>query len=111
MAYDTELADRLRPLLRRTRGTVEKPMFGGLGFLLNGHLWVGIWKQQLVARVGPEAYAACLAQPHVQEFDVAGRPMTGWVLVDPAGVVAETDLRKWVDLSRQFVRTLPPKQG
>lgn len=84
-------------------------MFGGIGFLLNGTMLVGVWKDSLVVRIGPDGYAAALLEPHVREFDITGRPMTGWVLVGPQGVNDAEPLNGWVDRALQFVRTLPAK--
>lgn len=88
---------------------IEKKMFGGVGFLLHGNMCVGIWGAALIARVGPEAYAKALEMPHVSEFNVTGRAMTGWVLVDPDGIDSDRQLRDWLDRSLAFVSTLPPK--
>lgn len=84
-------------------------MFGGVGFLLNGNMCVGIWQSSLIVRVGPDAYADALAEPHVREFDITGRPMAGWVLVDADGVDDDESLRGWVGRGIDFVSTLPAK--
>ncbi len=109
MAYDNVLADRVRPLVMRRRGFVEKRMFGGLGFLLNGNMCLGVWKDVLIVRVGPQAYEAALARPHVRQFDVTGRPMRGWAMVEPAGVQRDADLIEWANLAIDFVCGLPAK--
>lgn len=109
MSYDTALADRVRRLLSRRRGISEKRMFGGLGFLHRGNLAFALWKQSLVVRVGSERYGAALHEPHVSEFDVTGRPMTGWILVAPAGLVTDPELQAWLDRGLDFVRELAPK--
>lgn len=84
-------------------------MFGGVGFLLDGHMCVGVWKHWLIARIGADAYDAALARPGVKEFDITGRPMTGWVMIDPSGARGDLELYAWVDQAIDFVRTLPPK--
>jgi hypothetical protein len=109
MPYSESLASRLRDIFRNQRGIAEKKMFGGVGFLLRGNLCVGIWEQSLIARIGPDRYAAALEQPHVREFDITGRPMRGWVLIDPDGIDLDAELRHWVQQASQFVSTLPPK--
>ena len=109
MPYDAELAERVRTALWRRLDCVEKKMFGGVGFLLGGNLCVAVWHDALVARVGPEAYAASLEEPHVREFDVTGRPMKGWVLVDPEGVESATGLKRWLDRATKFAASLPEK--
>jgi hypothetical protein len=110
MPYDDRLATRMRTILSPRKGFVEKKMFGGIGFLLNGNLCCCAWKEFLILRIGPEAYADALAQPAVREFDVTGRPMTGWVMVEPEGCGRDEDLRAWVERALQFVRTLPAKE-
>jgi hypothetical protein len=85
-------------------------MFGGLAFLLRGHLCVCIWHDALIVRVGAAAYAEALACPFVSEFDITGRPMTGWVLVAPDGLDADAELRAWIERGQQFVRTLGAKK-
>lgn len=84
-------------------------MFGGVGFLLNGNLLVGVWKDSLVVRLGPEEGDKALKEPHVKEFDITGRPMKGWVLVGPEGVEGDNHLGDWVRRAAAFVGTLPAK--
>lgn len=109
MAYDEDLAERIRAEMRDRHDILEKKMFGGLAFLLTGQMCVGVWRDFLVARVGPGAYAEALEMPHVREFDITGRPMRGWVLVEPEGVEAASELKAWLDRSVRFVESLPPK--
>lgn len=109
MPYDQHLADRVRPLLARKKGFAEKKMFGGVGFLLRGNMCVGVWKEFLIVRCGKDAYNEALHQPHVKKFDIAGKAMTGWVMVQPGGVESEDDLSDWVQLAVKFVGTLPDK--
>jgi hypothetical protein len=108
-AYDEFLAGRIRDALSRSRGIEEKKMFGGVGFLLQGNMLVGVWKDSLVARLGPDAYDDALLDPHAQEFDITGRPMKGWVLVDPDGIESDAQLAAWIEKALSFVRTLPRK--
>jgi TfoX/Sxy family transcriptional regulator of competence genes len=110
MAYDTVLAERIRTQVKARRGFTEKEMFGGIGFLLHGNMCVGVWKESLILRLGPAAEAA-LREPAVREFDITGRPMSGWVLVEPSGCGREEDLRRWIDLAVAHVATLPEKEA
>jgi len=110
MPYSESLARRLRQDFVGRRGITEKKMFGGVGFLLNGNMCVGVWKSSLIARIDPENYRAALAQPHVQEFDITGRPMRGWIMVEPDGIDSDEQLAMWVQASVNFVSTLPKKQ-
>jgi TfoX/Sxy family transcriptional regulator of competence genes len=109
MAYDEELAERVRAAFARKRNLAEKKMFGGVGWLLNGNMCVGVWKKWLIARIGDQ-YAEALREPNVREFDITGKSMKGWVMVEPAGVATDDDLREWVGRCVAFVRTLPAKQ-
>ena len=109
MPYSRQLADRVRQTLGKQRGLIEKRMFGGVGFLLRGNLLVGIWEQSLIARLGPDEAAKALAEPNVREFDVTGRPMRGWVVVDPDGLERDEQLAAWLARAQEFVETLPAK--
>jgi hypothetical protein len=109
MAYDEGLAQRIRTLLVDEADLTEKKMFGGVGFLLRGNMACGVHGNDLIVRVGPARYKHALVQPHVRVFDMTGRPMVGWVQVAPAGVLAAADLRHWVTLGVEHVRTLLPK--
>ncbi len=109
MAYDEQLAERVRPLMRRRKGFSEKKMFGGVGFLLSGNMCVGVWKEFLILRLGLENYETALSDPDTREFDITGRAMRGWVMVEPAGVEVEADLIDWISQAVKFVRTLPAK--
>lgn len=109
MACDETLAQRIRDGFARTIGIVEKKMFGGIGFLLNGNMCVGVWKDSLVVRLSAEEGAAALYEPHVREFDITGRPMKGWIVVDPPGIDDDRDLNEWLHRALEFIRTLPAK--
>jgi TfoX/Sxy family transcriptional regulator of competence genes len=110
MAYDEELADRIREQLTGEDGVGEKKMFGGLAFLVNGHMCVAASGQGgLLARVDPAGDDDALAQPHAEAMVMRGRPMDGWIRVAPEGVASESDLRSWVERGLAYVRTLPPK--
>jgi TfoX/Sxy family transcriptional regulator of competence genes len=109
MAFCEALAARVRLSLARRKGVEEKKMFGGVGFLLNGNMLVGVWKDSLIVRFGPDNYEDALLEPHVREFDITGRPMKGWVLVEPEGVEDDDQLSGWVERATKFVKTLPAK--
>lgn len=109
MAYSQALAERVRQALRTHRGIAEKKMFGGVGFLLNGNMLVGIWQQSLIVRLGPDKSASALNQDYVREFDVTGRPMKGWIMVEPDGLDSDKQLAEWVEQALAFVETLPVK--
>ncbi|MDX1945837.1 MAG: TfoX/Sxy family protein [Pirellulaceae bacterium] len=109
MAFSESLADRVRNVLRGRRGITEKRMFGGLAFLLRGNMCVGIWKTALIVRMLPADASALLAEPHVRPFDVTGRPMRGWLLVEPDGVEEDRQLAAWIERALDFVGTLPAK--
>jgi TfoX/Sxy family transcriptional regulator of competence genes len=109
MAFDESLAARIRDALARKRGVEEKKMFGGVGFLLNGNMLVGVWKDSLIVRFGPDSYDHALLEPHVKEFDITGRPMKGWVLVEPEGVEDDDQLKDWIVRALKFVGKLPAK--
>jgi TfoX/Sxy family transcriptional regulator of competence genes len=110
MAFSEELGERIRQELARRKGIEEKKMFGGIGFLLNGNLLVGVWKDSLIVRLGPEEGEEALKEPHVSEFNITGRAMKGWVLVAPEGVEADEELSGWVQRAVEFVGKLPAKE-
>lgn len=109
MAYDENLAGRIQDVLVQETGIVEKKMFGGVGFLLHGNMLVGIWKESLIARVGSAEYESALRERFVREFDITGRSMTGWVLVDPEAIEDDASLRQWIQRAMTFVKALPRK--
>ena len=109
MAYDEGLARRIRGLLGDMPDVVEKKMFGGVGFILAGNMACGVSGPDFIVRVGPAAGLQALGQPHTRPFDMTGRPMAGWIVVDPAGVADDTELAGWVQRGVDFARSLPPK--
>jgi TfoX/Sxy family transcriptional regulator of competence genes len=110
MHSDPGLVARVRDRLARTRGVTEKVMFGGVAFFLDGNIVAGVWHDDLIARLGPDAAAAALEEPHVRPFDVTGRPMRNWVMVGPDGIDTERQLTDWLDRALDFVATLPAKE-
>ena len=110
MAYDEGLAERLRNTLRTQQGISERKMFGGLAFMSRGYMFIGIARDALMARVGPEYYLEALSRPHVRVMDFTGKPMKGYVFVDPPGFERDSDLSDWVMRSHRFVQSLPMKK-
>lgn len=109
MPYSEALTRRVRDAFGKRRELTEKKMFGGVGFLLHGNMCVGVWQNSLIARVGLECYDEALGEPHVVEFDITGRPMKGWVMVEPDGLENDEQLASWIERSVAFVKTLPKK--
>jgi TfoX/Sxy family transcriptional regulator of competence genes len=109
MAFDESLAGRIRNVLARKKNIEEKKMFGGICFLLNGNMLVGIWKDSLIARLGPDQGEEALREPHVKVFDITGKPMRNWVLVEPEGVEDDDQLAGWIERAKKFVGKLPKK--
>jgi len=111
VAFDEVLAERARRALAGTDGLAEKQMFGGLGFLVHGHMCAGIVGSTLMVRLGPEADSEALAHPHVRPMDFTGRPMTGMVFVDPPAVATDEMLAAWLTRGARCTATLAPKQA
>ena len=111
MAYSQSLAERVRFLLARHRGVTEKRMFGGIVFLLCGHMVVGVWQSSLIVRLGITSAEIALTQPHVRPFDVTGKAMKGWAMIEPDGLDSDYQLNGWIQQALAFVRELPPKTG
>jgi hypothetical protein len=109
MRYDDSLAVRIREALARRRDIAEKTMFGCVCFLLAGHALVGVWRESLFVRVGADQYEEALAEPHVRVFDITGKPMKGWITVEPEGLDDDATLAGWIERAIAFVMTLPKK--
>jgi TfoX/Sxy family transcriptional regulator of competence genes len=106
MAFDEGLAERIRDALDGERGITEKKMFGGIAFLLGGKMFVGIVKNDLMVRVGPDAYDEALKKPFARPMDFTGKPMTGYVYVAPKGTTDDDVLSGWVRWGLKFASTL-----
>jgi TfoX/Sxy family transcriptional regulator of competence genes len=111
MAYDRGLAQRVREALVGRPGISERAMFGGLAFLVDGKMFVGIRNASLMARVGPERHQDALAMPGVRAMDFTGRPMKGYVYIDPPAIASDRDLQAWVLWCVEFVTQLPQKKA
>ncbi len=110
MAYDSELADRLRALLAGEAGLTEKKMFGGHAFLLDGHMAVAASSRSaMMLRVDPEEYEALVQQDGASPFEMRGREMRGWLHVDLGPTASDDEIANWADHGVRYVRTLPPK--
>jgi hypothetical protein len=111
MAYDEDLANRIRELIAGEPGVVEQKMFGGLAFLIGGHMSVSAsGRGGLLLRVPPEETEALLAKPHAGPFEMRGRTMNGWLVVDPEGIRTKRQLEPWVKRGVAYARSLPPKK-
>jgi hypothetical protein len=110
MAYDEDLANRVRELIGAERDLSEQAMFGGLAFLIGGNMSVAASGQGgLMVRVDPEQIDALLTKPHTRSFEMRGRQMRGWLRVDAEGVRTKRQLEPWVRLGVAYARSLPPK--
>src|SRR5688572_20211328 len=110
MAYDEKLAARIREALSDRDDVVEKKMFGGLCFMVNGAMCCGLTKTDFMVRVGPDQYEDALAQPHARPMDFTGRPLKGMIYVAPAGLRTQAALAKWIGRGVAFVSALPPSK-
>src|SRR4051812_34584844 len=106
MAFDEILAARIRDALSRKKGIQEKKMFGCVGFLLNGNILVGVWKNSLIVRLGLVEGEKALQQPYVKEFDITGKPMKNWVMVEQEGIEDDDQLKDWIQRATNFVGQL-----
>jgi TfoX/Sxy family transcriptional regulator of competence genes len=109
MAYDVTLAARVRALLPAGLPVREQKMFGGVAFMVQGNMCVGVTGNSLMVRVGAEEQTAALAQPHTRPMDFTGRPMRGFIYVDSPGLEKDTDLQAWVERGVDFALSLPAK--
>ena len=107
--FDEQLATRIREILHERRGITERKMFGGIAFLDRGNMCVGIVDRDLMVRVGQEAFADALAQPHARVMDFTGRPSRGMVYVAADGIRTKKALRDWIARGLRFTETLPAK--
>ena len=110
MAFDESLAARIRDALVRKKNIEERKMFGCICFFLNGNLLAGVWKDSLIARLGPDQGEDALLEPHVKAFNITGSPMKNWILVEPQGVVDDEQLNAWIQQAVRFVGKLPGKE-
>ena len=109
MAYSTDLADRIRDVIGEPPELVEKQMFGGIGFMVQGNMAVGVIEDELMVRIDKAATDQALEQPGAHVFDFTGRPMKGWVMVGEPGITADADLNQWVQQGVDYALSLPAK--
>jgi TfoX/Sxy family transcriptional regulator of competence genes len=110
MAYDEELAARIRDAVAGEQGLTEKTMFGGLAFLIHGHMAVSASGQGgMLLRVDPAQSESLVAEPHVRRFEMRGREMDGWLRVDAEAIRTEKELRRWTRHGIDYAKSLPPK--
>ena len=110
MAYDEELANRIRTVVQDEPGLTEKRMFGGLAFLIGGNMAVSASSQGgLLLRVDPVRTGNLVSEPEVRRFEMGGRQMDGWLRVDPSVIDSDGELRQWISHGVAYARSLPPK--
>ena len=109
MSYDERLAARIGGVISGWEGISSRKMFGGVCHLIHGNMVAGVWKEFLILRLGEDAADFARELPHVRPFDITGRPMKGWIMVEPAGCRTAAQLSNWLEQARAFVETLPPK--
>ena len=109
--YDTGLAACLDDIIADMLEMKVTRIFGGYGFLMNGHMCAGIWKDMLVIRIGTDGWKTISDEPHVRPMDLTGRVMKGWTMIAPEGVTEDSDLQRHVDMAIMFCAALPPKPG
>lgn len=107
--YDRGLAARLDEIMSGMLEMEVTNMFGGYGFLMNGHFCVGIWNDMLVIRIGPDGWDAICEDSHVRPMDLTGRVMRGWAMVAPEALGEDEELQRYVDMAVMFCAALPPK--
>ncbi len=109
MAFDDKLANRIRKRLGKREGLTEKKMFGGIGFLLNGNMCCGVHGPDMIVRLDPAQTDKALSERHTRVFDLSGRPMKGWILVEPKGLATDAALSKWIGLGVEYASSLPAR--
>ena len=109
MAFDKKLTSRTRKVLAKQTTVTEKTMFGGVAFMLGGHMCCGVAKDNLVVRIHPQEYEQAITEPYARPMDLTGRPLRGFVYVGPAGYRTDEDLERWLGRAVGFASSLPPK--
>ena len=110
MAYNEKLAERVRAIVGDRPDLTERKMFGGIAFMLNGNMFCGITRDDLMVRVGPERFDEALASPGARPMDFTGRPMKGMAFVGSEGYATDDALRRWVEQTLDYARSLPAKK-
>lgn len=109
MAYDEELAERVRNLISARAGVTEGKMFGGIAFMVGGNMAVGVNGDDLIVRLNREEAEKALSETGVREFDLSGRPMSGWIQVEPEQTAEDESLAAWVEAGAAYATSLPVK--
>lgn len=109
MVHNQLIEIRLRDIYSDIEGSSEKKMFGGIAFFINGNMSCGVHKDHLVVRCGPEKYDELLQQSGVKEFDITGKSMNGWIMIDAKNLESDETFKKWTALGIRFVQSLPSK--
>jgi TfoX/Sxy family transcriptional regulator of competence genes len=109
MAYDEKIEARIKKIVTRWKETDDKKMFGGVCHLLQGNMFCGVYKDFLILRLGEKNSTDALKLPFVRPFDITGRPMKGWVMVEEGGFKSPDKLRGWLNQAKEYVKTLPKK--
>jgi TfoX/Sxy family transcriptional regulator of competence genes len=109
VAYDEDLADRIRELIAARADVSERKMFGGIGFMIGGNMSVGVIGEDLIVRLDPGDAEKALKEPGVREFDFTGRPMKGWIFVGPEVTTEDEALASWVEAGADYAASLPAK--
>lgn len=109
MPYNEQLAERIRSILAEQPNCNERKMFGGLAFMVNGHMTCGVVEDRIMLRVGKDRYEEFLQLPHASEMDFTGKALRGMIYVDAAGIATRSRLAEWIDRALDFVLLLPPK--
>jgi len=110
MSYNTKLEEKIDAAMKRWQNVAKKKMFGGVCYLLKGNMCFGIWKDFLIVRMDRERGAQSLANATVKSFDITGKPMAGWIMVQEAGWKNQAALRKWIDIGKEYAVSLPGKK-
>jgi len=109
MPYDEEIEDRIGKVVSRWKNTQSKKMFGGICHLLDGNMFCGVYKNFLILRLGEKESKESLSLPFVRPFDITGKPMKGWVMVEKEGFKSDDVLKAWLGKAKEYVGSLPPK--
>lgn len=109
MAYDEALAERVSEIMDKFQDHEAKVMFGGVGYLLSGNMAVGVHTDKLIVRTGHVGFEEKMSMPHTVPFDITGKAMKGWLMVEPGGIESDEDLKYWIDQGVAFAKSLPPK--
>lgn len=109
MPYDQEIEDRIQKCIREWENAEHKKMFGGICHLIQGNMFGGVYQSSLILRLGVDGADEVWNHPHVRPFDITGRPMKGWIMVEKAGFESDEELSRWLERAKAFALTLPPK--